>query len=188
MHPIIHVAISILIGLGMGFHSKRKYLIVVLGSLGVNGLLDLDYLLKGYGVMELRYFHTGIGMLYIPILILIGAHLYERKKDTSILTRMSIFFLIVAMSHLVLDTFTGDTPVMLYYPITLQEYTFDPDLLPLALILFIGLTAAANVLETYLYNNNEGMVSSPLEEPGGNLTRRYRDRMLHIKKTIDEIH
>ncbi len=188
MHPIIHIAVSILIGLGMGFHSKRKYLIVVLGALGVNGLLDLDYIIKGSGIMGLRYFHTGIGMLYIPILILIGSHLYERKKDTSIFTRMSVFVLIVALGHLVLDTFSGDTPVMLYYPITLQEYTFDPNLLPSAFVFFIGITAAANVLETYLYNNNEGMESLTAEEPGGNLTRRYRDRISHIKKTIDEIH
>lgn len=186
MHPVIHVALSILIGLGMVFHSRRKYLIVLLGALGVNGLLDLDYLLKGYGYFDLRYFHTGIGMLYIPIFILIGAHLYERNKDTSIMTRISIYVLIVALSHLVLDTFTGEPPILLYYPLTLQEYTFDPSLLPFALIFFIGITAAGNVLETYLYNNNEGMEKLPEGEPGRDLIFSYRNRMNNIKEILDE--
>ncbi|MFO7792053.1 MAG: hypothetical protein R6W73_03615 [Candidatus Saliniplasma sp.] len=186
MHPAIHVGLSIIIGLGMGFHFKRKYVVIILGALGVNGLLDLDYIFKGYGLMELRYFHTGIGMLYLPILILIGVHIYERNRDTSIITRMSIFVLIVALGHLVLDTFSGDTPVMLYYPLSIQEYTFDPRLLPIALIFFIGITAASNVLETYLYNNNEGIESLPEKEPGKDLIHSYRKRMTHIKETIDE--
>ncbi|MFW6038714.1 MAG: metal-dependent hydrolase [Candidatus Saliniplasma sp.] len=186
MHPIIHVATAILIGLGMGFHSKRRYLIVILGALGVNGFLDIDYILKGSGFMGIRYFHTGIGMLYIPVLILLGAHLYERRKGSSILTRGAVFVLIVALSHLVLDTFSGDTPVRLYYPITLQEYTFDGSLLPLAFIFFIGITAAANVIETYLYNNNEGMEPLP-EEPGENLAYRYSERMYVVKGTLDDL-
>ncbi len=187
MHPVIHVAVSLLIGIGIGLHSKRKYLIVLVGAVGVNGIIDLDYVFVELGLMELRYFHTGIGMLYIPILILIGAHLYERNKKTSIITRMSILVLLVALSHLIMDTFTGEPPVMLYYPISLQDYTFDPELFPYAIVFFIGLVAAGNVIESYLYNSNEGFKELPEEGAGRVLTRRYRNRITRIKDVLDDI-
>lgn len=154
MHPVYHVGISFVIGLGIALHSKVKYRVTFLCALVVNLAIDSDVFLVSWGFIELRVFQTSLAMVYFPLILLLGAHLYERDKGKSILTRITLLVLLIGLSHLVLDTFTRE-PVYLYYPFSEQEFAMAPQLIPYLLLFFGLLVFFVNIIESYLYYSIE---------------------------------
>lgn len=150
MHPIFHVVISFIIGLGVGLHYKFRYRVILLSAIVINLMIDSDVFLVRYGFTELRIFQTSLAMIYAPLLLLLSAHLYEKGGDKSILTRISLMVVLIGFSHLVLDTFTQE-PVYLYYPFSQQEFAMAPQLIPFVLLFFGLLVFLVNIIESYLY-------------------------------------
>ncbi len=180
MHPVYHVLVSILIGLGIGLHVKNRVMVVVAIAVVVNGLIDFDAILFREGLLSMRIFHTAIVLVYIPILILLASYLYERKKRTSIWTRISMVVVIVSFSHLLMDTFFPADRVYLYYPFSTHVYQMDPSLVPHAIIVFILVVVGVNFLETGIYMRNEGDVKVRIKNGGGRILAHYRERLMSI--------
>lgn len=186
MHPIIHIIISILIGLGVMLHSKNKYLIVVLSALVVNGLIDSDVIFISVGVIQNRVFSTSITMVYLPLALLFTSYIYERKTDGSLMTRVSLVIILIGLGHLVLDTFSME-PVYLYYPFSMEQYSMNQGLLPYIGIIFFGLVIIVNLIETQIYKNKEG------KKGGANIRgslspflSNYKNRMKELKGDEEE--
>ncbi len=186
MHPVIHVAISILIGLAVNIHHKYRYTIIVSVAFLVNGIIDVDYIFYMRGIFTHRYFSSGIVMLYIPLLILLVAHIYERERNKSILTRISLLVLLVSASHLVLDTFSPDDVVYLYYPFSMAEYHLDQALIPYVTLMFIIAVFVVNRLEFYLYRNNEGRKRTKLHVKIAFILKDYSERFDDIRRSLDK--
>lgn len=121
----------------------------------MNGFIDSDVFLIRWGFVDTRIFQTGIVMLYIPSLLLLGAHLYEKGTGRSPYTRVSLLIVLIALSHMLMDTIEGGEPVYLYYPFSLTRYAFNKELVPLVIIFFGLLVLFGNIAETYMYVNNE---------------------------------
>ncbi len=185
MHPAIHVAISVLIGLGMGINNKHRYAIIVLAAFLVNGLIDMDYIFYMRGIFDERYFSTGIVMLYIPGLILLGAHVYEKGSRRSLYTRIALLVMLISTSHLLLDTFSPDDAVYLYYPFSMTEYRLDQALLPYVAVLFAGVVVIINRLEYYLYRSNEGRKKRVRYVHDAPYLQRYDERLSRVKERME---
>lgn len=185
MHPIIHFIVSLVIGVALTIHSKRRYVIVVLGALLVNGFIDSDLLLIKAGIFSQRYFATGIAMLYAPMIILLGAHLYERGSGRSTLTRISLLIVLIGASHLLLDTFSAE-PVYLYYPFSMTLYSINRTILPYALLIFGVLVFIVNLIETHIYSLHEGGEKILEDEELKKLVLNYRSRMDYINGGKEE--
>ncbi|MFO7991408.1 MAG: hypothetical protein R6U61_03820 [Thermoplasmata archaeon] len=164
MHPVIHVAISLIIGLVFLIHSRLRYSIIISCAILVNVIIDSDIFLLKAGLVEHRVFSTGFAMIYIPLILLLGIHLYERKTDRSILTRITLLVILISSSHLIMDTFYPYEVVYLWYPFNTTEYVLDQSLLPLAVIGFACLVIVFKYIESTIYRMNEG----------GGLVRRKR--------------
>ncbi len=156
MHPAFHILISILIGLGMSIHHKHRYVIVIVLAFAVNCIIDVDYILFMRGIFSLRYFHTGLVMLYIPVLMILFVHLYEKGTGRSILTRIFLLVFLMSSSHLLLDTFSPEDGIYLNWPFSAAEYELNHALLPHAIGLIIVGVIVFNLLETYIYSRKEG--------------------------------
>ena len=186
MHPVIHVVVSVLIGLGVMFHSRNRYLIVVLSAIIVNGMIDSDVFFVSMGFFQDRIFSTSITMVYIPLALLLSSHVYERRRDSSLWTRISLIVVLIGMSHLILDTFSLE-PVYLYYPFSMEQYHMDQHLLPYVAVVFVGLVIAVNLMETQIYNSKEGKKKGP--EVTGEVSPflyKYKKRLKELKGDEEE--
>jgi len=146
----------------------------------VNGILDIDIYLYHRTLFETRIFHNGIAMLYVPVLILFCAYLYEKNKDKSILTRTSLVIVLMSFSHLLMDTFYPDTSIYLYYPFSMSEYQLDQSLIPLVILLFALAIIIVNLIETFLYRTNEGCESWSVRTEVEYQLKNYRRRLKRI--------
>lgn len=182
MHPAVHVLISLMIGLGIGLHHRYRYAIIMVTAFLVNGIIDMDYILFFRGLFTQRYFHTGIFLLYIPALILVGAYLYERDTDRSIMTRISLLVLLISASHLLLDTFSPEDTVYLYYPFSMTVYRLDQSLIPFIAVIFTAVVLLVNRIETYLFDSNENKKDgSDIIPRGATIIQDYSERLNKIK-------
>lgn len=156
MHPVIHVAISLVIGLVFFIHSRLRYTIIISCAVLVNGIIDSDIFLLRSGMVGYRIFSTGLAMIYIPLILLLGFHLYEKKSGRSILTRITLLVILISSSHLIMDTFYPHEVVYLWYPLNAEEYVLDQSLLPYAVIGFVFLVLVFKYIESAIYQMNEG--------------------------------
>ncbi len=177
MHPAFHILISILIGLGMSIHYKQRYVIVLVVAFAVNGIIDVDYILFMRGIFSMRYFHTGLVMLYIPVVMILFVHLYEKGTEKSILTRIFLMVFLMSSSHLLLDTFSPEDGIYLNWPLSMAEYELNQALLPHAIGLIIVGVIIFNLLETYIYSRNEGSKKGAVRGIALPFIRHQRERL-----------
>ncbi len=186
MHPIIHVSVSILIGLALMLHYKHRYSAVIVSSIFVNGMIDSDVIFISMGLFEKRIFSTSITMVYLPLGLLLFSYMYERRSASSLKTRLSLMVVLIGLSHLVLDTFSMET-VYLYYPFSLEQYHMNQYLLPYVAMIFVGLVIAVNLMETQIYNAKEGKGKGP--KVSGDVSpflSKYKKRLKEMKGDEDE--
>ncbi|GEM_PF-4165038 len=177
MHPVYHVLISVLIIIGVGLHVKRKWITAAVMALGVNAFIDFDYILMDQGFFRMRIFHTAIVMVYAPLILLLICYLYEKNKETSVMTRISLVIVLVSSSHLLMDTFFPEDTVYLYYPLNTDVYHMNPSLVPYVIIVFFFLVLGMNLLETRIYLMNEGKKKYGVPSDISKMIHDYKRRL-----------
>jgi len=166
MNPLIHFLASIVVGIGVGLHHKRKYtIILVLASLCL--FVDLDHLIGGPKA-DSYMFHNVFVFITLPLTIFLVCYLYEvvKREGSTKYQRISLVFIVMLVGHMFLDGIDGGA-MALYYPLSSNQYvlsdiSFEPHpYVSLSseqtLLLIWGLIIlATNLIETRIYKRHEG--------------------------------
>jgi membrane-bound metal-dependent hydrolase YbcI (DUF457 family) len=168
MQPIEHFLLSLIAGIGVGLHLdniKKKYLIIFILAC-IATAIDLDHLLPMYTQGGIKAFHNIFLLIFFPVVLFIGASVYESRKGGSIYQRNMLILAVLFVGHMLQDSMTGNIP--LFYPISKGQYTVislgftvDSVLFSLTtqqslLLIWGGIIAFANLVETVIYRCEEG--------------------------------
>jgi hypothetical protein len=191
MNPLIHFLVSVVAGLGIGLHHKRKYtIIIVLAAFSL--FVDLDHFL-GSSQRSIHIFHNVFFFITFPLIIFLIFYLYEvlNRKGSTKLQRISLLFLVMLVGHMFIDGIDCGA-MALYYPLTTSQYVLTDISLSLhpyfsltseqtLLLIFGVIILIANLIETRIYKRHEGFyedIFALLEYPKQHLWR------LKLKKLI----
>ncbi len=168
MQPIAHFLLSVIAGIGVGLHLKgkvKKYFVILTLAL-LTTAIDLDHLLPIYTQSGIKAFHNIFVFVFFPVAVFMGSVIYERNKLTTSYQRISILLAVMFVGHMVQDGTTGTLP--LFYPMQEDRYivaaigfTVDPVLFSFTsqqslLLIWGGIIAFANIVETVIFNSVEG--------------------------------
>lgn len=172
MQPIVHFLLSIVAGLGVGMHLEnkiKKNSMILFLALACT-CIDIDHLFPIYQNSGIKIFHNVFVFIVIPIILFLIFYFYEHKKNSSIGQRACILLAVMFLGHMFLDGISGSMPF--FYPLRPERYTiinigvtinpsfFKITSLEMIMIIWGGIILCANLLETLIYNDVEGKVSS----------------------------
>jgi len=190
MQPIVHFLLSIVAGLGVGMHLENKIkknsLILILAFACTS--IDIDHIFPIYQNSGVKIFHNVFVFIIIPITLFLIFYFYEHKKNSSIGQRACILLAVMFVGHMFLDGTSGSMPF--FYPLRPERYaivnmgvTIDPSFfkltsLELIMIIWGGFILSANLLETFIYNDVEGKVTSTLFSDEERISKKERKSIL----------
>lgn len=166
MTPIIHFLASIVAGIGIGLHYKRKYsLILLLAFIAL--FPDLDHFIPTMG-QGIKAFHNVYVFFTLPLIIFLICYLYEltRKEGSTKYQRIGLVFFVMLVGHMFLDGIEGGA-MTLYFPLSTEQFvlsdiSFSPhpyfalSSAQTLLIIWGAIILATNLIETRIYNRHEG--------------------------------
>lgn len=176
MQPIEHFLLSLIAGIGVGMHLKgrvRKYFVILILAL-LTTSIDLDHLLPIYDQSGIKAFHNIFVLVLFPVALFMGFMIFENNKGKTSYQRISMLLAVMFVGHMFQDGMTGDLP--LFYP--MQEgrftvaaigFTVHPVLFSFTsqqslLLIWGGIIALANIVETVIFNSVEGKEGVDLEK------------------------
>ncbi len=169
MQSIVHFLLSIVAGLAIAPHIEnrtKKYSLIFLLALATTSI-DLDHFLPFYQETGIKIFHNVFVFVVFPIALFLAFCLYERKKGSSIMQRVSLLLCIMFVGHMFLDAISaGGLP--LFYPLSSFKFTigemavasdspvFSLTSAQVLMLIWGAMIFGANIAETLIYNDVEG--------------------------------